>query len=118
MGQAGKIFIKPDIRIRPRGAMRRAADMGAVIMPLARRWVARLAGANWDNGSHCGSRARNANNTLSHSNATVGGQAAIPVKFVELHRAERLSLVNIMTRIYNATHPLSVAMANARGAEL
>ncbi len=37
MEQAEKIFIKPDIRIRPRGAMRRAADMGALIRLIARR---------------------------------------------------------------------------------
>lgn len=37
----------------------------------------RLAGGNWDNSSYCGSRCRNANNSLSNTNANNGARGRI-----------------------------------------
>ena len=49
------------------------ADMGQT----AGVSCALLAGANWNNSSHCGSRARNGNHARSTVNANIGGRGAI-----------------------------------------
>lgn len=36
-----------------------------------------LAGGNWDNSSHCSSRCRNANNSLSNTNVNDGARGRI-----------------------------------------
>ena len=36
-----------------------------------------LAGGNWDNSSHCSSRCRNANNSLSNTNVNNGARGRI-----------------------------------------
>lgn len=56
-------------------------------MPAAKDWAGiyrwrtfsgvRLAGGNWDNSSYCGSRCRNANNSLSNTNANNGARGRI-----------------------------------------